>query len=184
MVAVGTSFCNLQRPWRPAWDGEIRLARPFATERTKGAVERLDRSKDVLREYRNYEWLTEIGNVVVLNNGSEFADLFHRAAGAVLLGAVATPTSTNGVPNDSRARKKPKTSVRRRKARKCGPFSLSNGRPLASCKRGCPCLPGAERGNLRRCQTEKSAMRLIDRNANIIDIPLASASSNISFIHP
>lgn len=45
----------------------------FATERTMGARERLDRAKDILREHGNYEWLTENGSFVVLNNGIEFA---------------------------------------------------------------------------------------------------------------
>ncbi len=45
----------------------------FATERTMEATERLDRIKSILREHGNYEWLTEHGNVVILNNGIEFA---------------------------------------------------------------------------------------------------------------
>ena len=46
---------------------------PFATERTIGAVERLEKAKEILQQYGNYEWLTENGNFVVLNNGIEFA---------------------------------------------------------------------------------------------------------------
>ncbi|HHJ13505.1 MAG TPA: DoxX family protein [Gammaproteobacteria bacterium] len=46
---------------------------PFATERTIGAIERLDRAKEILQEYGNYEWLTQNGTFVVLNNGIEFA---------------------------------------------------------------------------------------------------------------
>jgi putative oxidoreductase len=45
----------------------------FTTERTQGAVERLSRAKDILREHGNYEWLTENGGFVILNNGIEFA---------------------------------------------------------------------------------------------------------------
>lgn len=45
----------------------------FATERTIGAVERLDRAKAILQEHGNYEWLTENGSIVMLNNGIEFA---------------------------------------------------------------------------------------------------------------
>jgi len=44
----------------------------FASERTIGAVERLDRAKEILHQYGNYDWLTEMGNFVVLNNGVEF----------------------------------------------------------------------------------------------------------------
>jgi uncharacterized membrane protein YphA (DoxX/SURF4 family) len=45
----------------------------FATDRTAGAIERLDRAKEILQEYGNYEWLTENGGLVILNNGIEFA---------------------------------------------------------------------------------------------------------------
>lgn len=45
----------------------------FASERTAGAVERLDRAKDILKEHANYDWLTENGSFVVLNNGIEFS---------------------------------------------------------------------------------------------------------------
>jgi putative oxidoreductase len=45
----------------------------FASERTVGAIERLDRAKGILKEHGNYDWLTEYGNFAVLNNGIEFA---------------------------------------------------------------------------------------------------------------
>lgn len=45
----------------------------FATERTAGAIERLNVSKEILKEHGNYSWLTENGNLVILNNGIEFA---------------------------------------------------------------------------------------------------------------
>ncbi len=37
------------------------------------AVERLARAKDILKTHGNYDWLTEHGSFVVLNNGIEFA---------------------------------------------------------------------------------------------------------------
>ena len=42
-------------------------------QRTIGATERLDEAKSILKEHGNYEWLTENGSFVVLNNGIEFA---------------------------------------------------------------------------------------------------------------
>jgi len=45
----------------------------FATERTMGAIERLSRAKEILREHGDYPWLTENGSLVMLNNGIEFA---------------------------------------------------------------------------------------------------------------
>ncbi len=45
----------------------------FANDRTVGAIERLDKVKSLLKDNGNYEWLTENGSVVILNNGVEFA---------------------------------------------------------------------------------------------------------------
>lgn len=45
----------------------------FANQRTIGAIERLDKAKEILHQYGNYEWLTQNGNFVILNNGIEFA---------------------------------------------------------------------------------------------------------------
>ncbi|HHH43003.1 MAG TPA: DoxX family protein [Gammaproteobacteria bacterium] len=46
---------------------------PFATPRTEGAIERLEVAKQLLQEHGNYDWLTENGSIVILNNGIEFA---------------------------------------------------------------------------------------------------------------
>ncbi len=60
--------------WKNGWlaiaDNTMFL---FATERTEGAFTRLERAKSILREHGNYDWLTENGSYVVLNNGIEFA---------------------------------------------------------------------------------------------------------------
>ena len=45
----------------------------FSSDRTAGAIERLDKAKDILKENANYDWLTENGNLVMLNNGIEFS---------------------------------------------------------------------------------------------------------------
>ena len=45
----------------------------FASERTMGAIQRLDRAKGILQDNANYSWLTENGSLVILNNGIEFA---------------------------------------------------------------------------------------------------------------
>ena len=46
---------------------------PFANENVGGAIDRLDKARDLLKEHGNYEWLTETGNFVVSNNGIEWA---------------------------------------------------------------------------------------------------------------
>ncbi len=68
-MVVAAVTVHLQNGWLAIAEG----SGLFATERTIGAVERLDRAKDILREHGNYEWLTENGGFVVLNNGIEFA---------------------------------------------------------------------------------------------------------------
>ena len=59
--------------WQNGWLAIASGTGPFATERTIGAAQRLDRATAILREHGNYAWLTENGAFVVLNNGIEFA---------------------------------------------------------------------------------------------------------------
>jgi uncharacterized membrane protein YphA (DoxX/SURF4 family) len=59
--------------WQNGWLAIATGSGMFATERTIGAIDRLDRAKSILKEHGNYEWLTENGNIVMLNNGIEFA---------------------------------------------------------------------------------------------------------------
>jgi uncharacterized membrane protein YphA (DoxX/SURF4 family) len=59
--------------WQNGWLAIAEGSGLFATERTQGAVERLDRAKEILQTHGNYDWLTQNGNFVVLNNGIEFA---------------------------------------------------------------------------------------------------------------
>jgi putative oxidoreductase len=46
---------------------------PFANADVQGAIDRLDKAKDLLKAHGNYDWLTETGNFVVSNNGVEWA---------------------------------------------------------------------------------------------------------------
>jgi putative oxidoreductase len=68
MIIAAVSV-HLQNGWLAIAEG----SGPFATERTEGAIQRLSQAKDILREHGNYDWLTENGNFVILNNGIEFA---------------------------------------------------------------------------------------------------------------
>lgn len=47
-----------------------------ANENAEEALRRLGIAKDILREHGNYEWLTEKGSIVSLNNGIEFATTY------------------------------------------------------------------------------------------------------------
>jgi len=59
--------------WQNGWLAIAEGSGIFATERAQGAIERLDRAKEILQEHGNYSWLTENGSLVMLNNGIEFA---------------------------------------------------------------------------------------------------------------
>jgi putative oxidoreductase len=76
-AAIPLFITMIVAAWTVHWqNGWLAIAEGhgfFATERTQGAVERLARAKEILQEYGNYQWLTEHGNFVVLNNGIEFA---------------------------------------------------------------------------------------------------------------
>jgi len=59
--------------WTNGWLAISTASGIFATERTVEAAERLDKAKSLLEQYGNYDWLTEHGSLVMLNNGIEFA---------------------------------------------------------------------------------------------------------------
>lgn len=46
---------------------------PFPSSDVAGAMERLDKAKELLREHGNYDWLTETGSFVISNSGMEWA---------------------------------------------------------------------------------------------------------------
>ncbi len=66
LVAIFT--VHLPNGWLAIAGGGI-----FGTERTAGALTRLDRARSILQEHGHYDWLTENGPFVVLNSGIEFA---------------------------------------------------------------------------------------------------------------
>jgi len=69
-MLVAMFSVHWQNGWLAIAEGSGSL---FANDRTIAALERLDRAKEILQEQGNYNWLTEHGSFVVLNNGIEFA---------------------------------------------------------------------------------------------------------------
>jgi len=59
--------------WDHGWQAIADAKAPFANEQVLAAPEKLERARDILQEYGNYEWLTSSGKFVILNNGIEFA---------------------------------------------------------------------------------------------------------------
>ena len=68
-MVIAATTVHLQNGWSAIAEG----SGIFATARSEGAIERLDKAKEILQEHGNYSWLTENGSFVVLNNGIEFA---------------------------------------------------------------------------------------------------------------
>lgn len=59
--------------WENGWQAVADPQSPFPPTDVDGTMERLEMAKAILREYGNYDWLTENGNFVVSNNGIEWA---------------------------------------------------------------------------------------------------------------
>ncbi|WP_417535961.1 DoxX family protein [Methylophaga sp.] len=59
--------------WQNGWQAIHDTMSPFASNDVNEAIERLHKAKEILQEYGHYDWLTQHGNFVVLNNGIEFA---------------------------------------------------------------------------------------------------------------
>ncbi|MFV1997833.1 MAG: DoxX family protein [Acidiferrobacterales bacterium] len=69
-MLVASITVHWQHGWLAIADGSMWL---FGSERVTGGLERLDKAKEILNEYGNYDWITENGSIVMLNNGIEFA---------------------------------------------------------------------------------------------------------------
>ncbi len=69
-MAVAAVTVHWENGWLAIAEGADSL---FATERTIGAMERLEKAREILQQHGNYDWLTENGDFVILNNGIEFA---------------------------------------------------------------------------------------------------------------
>ncbi len=54
------------------WQAIVDPLSPFAPATAGEAIERLDAARSLLKQYEDYDWLTEYGSFVVLNNGIEW----------------------------------------------------------------------------------------------------------------
>jgi len=69
-MIVAAVTAHWQQGWQAIADPKFCL---FNCSDAIEAAERLSRARSILKEHGNYEWLTEQGSFVVLNNGIEFA---------------------------------------------------------------------------------------------------------------
>jgi uncharacterized membrane protein YphA (DoxX/SURF4 family) len=59
--------------WKHGWQAVADPRSPFPGADIDGAMQRLDKARDLLQQHGNYDWLTETGSFVVSNNGIEWA---------------------------------------------------------------------------------------------------------------
>lgn len=69
-MVVAALTVHIQHGWQAIADTKFCL---FNCADAEAATTRLDKAKELLQQHGNYDWLTEQGSFVVLNNGIEFA---------------------------------------------------------------------------------------------------------------
>jgi len=62
--------------WQNGWQAVHDLMSPWASENAASAMDRLEKSKEILQTHGNYDWLTEHGSLIVSNNGIEWATTY------------------------------------------------------------------------------------------------------------
>lgn len=59
--------------WPNGWQAIADQTAPFANARVMAAGDKIQAAREILKQYGNYDWLTESGNFAIINNGMEFA---------------------------------------------------------------------------------------------------------------
>lgn len=76
-IAVPLAFTMLVAAvtvhWENGWQAIADASAPLANEQVLAAGDKLAAARELLQTHGNYDWLTESGNFVILNNGIEFA---------------------------------------------------------------------------------------------------------------
>lgn len=74
-MAVAALTVHAQNGWLAIADANSWLADGtlWSSERVQAAPEKLARARELLEQHGHYDWLTSSGELVVLNNGVEFA---------------------------------------------------------------------------------------------------------------
>lgn len=68
-MLVAIFSVHLPNGWQAIADSNA----PFANAQVLASSEKLDKAREILMAYGNYDWLTSSGSLVILNNGVEFA---------------------------------------------------------------------------------------------------------------
>ena len=72
-LAVTMIVAALSVHWQFGWQAIADASAPFANARVAESVDKLAAARSLLEAHGNYDWLTASGNIVILNNGIEFA---------------------------------------------------------------------------------------------------------------
>ena len=72
-LAVTMIVAALSVHWQFGWQAIADASAPFANTRVAESVDKLAAARSLLDAHGNYDWLTSSGNIVILNNGIEFA---------------------------------------------------------------------------------------------------------------
>jgi len=72
-LAITMVVAALSVHWQFGWQAIADASAPFANTRVAESVDKLAAARSLLDAHGNYDWLTSSGNIVILNNGIEFA---------------------------------------------------------------------------------------------------------------
>jgi len=72
-MVVAAVTAHWQYGWHALPESTLTVPWEWRMDLIEGANERKEAARSVLREYGNYSWLSEHGNITVLKNGIEFA---------------------------------------------------------------------------------------------------------------
>jgi putative oxidoreductase len=68
-MIVAATLVHWDNGWQSIASGKL----PFPSEDIEGTMERLAMARQLLQQHGNYDWLTAHGNIVISNNGIEWA---------------------------------------------------------------------------------------------------------------
>lgn len=72
-LMVTMAVAALKVHWENGWQAVLDPMSPFPPPYADEAMERLEKAREILQTHGDYAWVTEYGNLVVSNNGIEWA---------------------------------------------------------------------------------------------------------------
>jgi len=72
-MIVAAATAHWENGWHVLPEAELTVPWEWQSEKIDEANIRKEKAKEILRQYGNYEWLTEYGSITILKNGIEFA---------------------------------------------------------------------------------------------------------------